>query len=200
VWAVGSNDFGQLGDGTTTERTSPVQVSGLSGATALADDGSANLSVSVQVYNAQQTLVRTLLNAASQAVGTQSVVWDGKNDSGVVLPAGSYTVTVTASDSTGLAAERSTMVSLASRLATTTYAYDRLSRLTGVAAPSGSTTYAYDPVGNRITRARGGTPTSSSYDRADRITGAGAVSYSVDANGNLVVRGADTFGYDQANA
>jgi YD repeat-containing protein len=37
------------------------------------------------------------------------------------------------------------------------------------------------------------------YDRADRITGAGAVGYTVDANGNLVARGSDSFSYDQAN-
>jgi alpha-tubulin suppressor-like RCC1 family protein len=35
VWAWGTNDVGQLGDGTTTNRTAPVQVSGLSGVTAL---------------------------------------------------------------------------------------------------------------------------------------------------------------------
>jgi subtilisin family serine protease len=49
VWAWGSNDYGQLGDGTTTDRTTPVQVSDLSGVTdvaggrghslALKDDG-----------------------------------------------------------------------------------------------------------------------------------------------------------------
>ena len=41
--------------------------------------------------------------------------------------------------------------------------------------------------------------TGYGYDRADRITSAGGVSYTVDANGNLVSRGADSFGYDQAN-
>ena len=36
VWAWGDNSFGQLGDSTATERLTPVQVSGLSGVTAVA--------------------------------------------------------------------------------------------------------------------------------------------------------------------
>jgi len=36
VWAWGSNEFGQLGDGTTTARLTPVQISGLSGITSIA--------------------------------------------------------------------------------------------------------------------------------------------------------------------
>ena len=36
VWAWGSNYYGQLGDGTTTDRLTPVQVSGLTGVTAIA--------------------------------------------------------------------------------------------------------------------------------------------------------------------
>jgi Regulator of chromosome condensation (RCC1) repeat len=35
VWAWGTNELGQLGDGTTTNRTAPVQVSDLSGVTAI---------------------------------------------------------------------------------------------------------------------------------------------------------------------
>jgi alpha-tubulin suppressor-like RCC1 family protein len=36
VWAWGFNDYGQVGDGTTTPRASPVQLSGLTGITAIA--------------------------------------------------------------------------------------------------------------------------------------------------------------------
>lgn len=80
-----------------------------------------------------------------------------------------------------------------------TYTYDRLSRLTGSTEPVlGSTTYAYDPVGNRVSRTRG-TSTSYTYDRADRLTSVGGVGVTVDAGGNLVARSADTFGYDGAN-
>ena len=39
IVAWGSNTYGQLGDGTTTNRTTPVAVSGLSGVTAIAMGG-----------------------------------------------------------------------------------------------------------------------------------------------------------------
>ena len=45
--------------------------------------------------------------------------------------------------------------------------------------------------------------TTYSYDQADRLDGAGAVTVTVDANGNLIRRlgGSvdETYGYDQAN-
>jgi RHS repeat-associated protein len=76
--------------------------------------------------------------------------------------------------------------------------YDRLDRLTSVTGPDGNRSYTYDPVGNRLAKVLGGT-TAYSYDRADRITAAGATSMTVNANGNLTAKGADTFAYDQAN-
>ena len=44
-----------------------------------------------------------------------------------------------------------------------------------------------------------GTQISYAYDHADRITSAGATSYTIDAIGNVTVRGPDTLSYDQAN-
>jgi len=85
-----------------------------------------------------------------------------------------------------------------STTATTSYGYDGLYRLTSVSGSGGTTGYEYDPAGNRLSMERG-SQTVYSYDRADRITAAGSVNYTVDANGNLVARGPDSFSYDQAN-
>ncbi|WNG19042.1 hypothetical protein F0U63_33420 [Cystobacter fuscus] len=45
VWAWGNNDNGQLGDGTTTHRLSPVQVPGLTGVVALAAGNSYSMAM-----------------------------------------------------------------------------------------------------------------------------------------------------------
>lgn len=89
--------------------TSPSSFQPLLGETtisySLADDVSPILTVTVKAYTSANVLVRTLVNG-SQSVGNQSVVWDGKNDAGVVHPAGMYTVKVNPSDGEGLAARR----------------------------------------------------------------------------------------------
>ena len=80
-----------------------------------------------------------------------------------------------------------------------TYAYDRLYRLTGVTGPDGPRTYAYDPLGNRASRVLSGSTTAYTYDRADRISAAGPTTITVNATGATTARGADTFAYDQVN-
>jgi len=45
VWAWGGNDLGQVGDGTTTDRSTPVQVSGLAEVSAIAAGGDRSLAV-----------------------------------------------------------------------------------------------------------------------------------------------------------
>ena len=86
------------------------------------------------------------------------------------------------------------------RPVTTSYDYDRLARLKSVTVGSTITSYEYDPVGNRLRKtASASSPVNYTYDRADRITSAGGVSYTPDANGNVVGRGNDIFRYDAAN-
>jgi hypothetical protein len=46
--------------------------------------------VSLSIYDARQQIVRTLLNAQPRHAGTHAETWDGKNDKGVLLPAGNY--------------------------------------------------------------------------------------------------------------
>jgi YD repeat-containing protein len=74
-----------------------------------------------------------------------------------------------------------------------------LYRLTEAVGPEGATTYEYDAVGNRVSTTRSGATTTYDYDTADRITRAGTATHTVDADGNLTVRGADSLQYDQAN-
>jgi alpha-tubulin suppressor-like RCC1 family protein len=45
VWAWGNNTYGQLGNGTTTSTTTPVQVSGLSGVIAITAGSNFNLAL-----------------------------------------------------------------------------------------------------------------------------------------------------------
>lgn len=61
---------------------------------------SKDASVSIQLYNENKNLVKTLLNATQKA-GDSSITWDGKNSSGTYVPAGTYTYTIDAVDSLG---------------------------------------------------------------------------------------------------
>ena len=68
LWAWGSNDSGQLGDGTTTSRLSPVQVGGLSGVTAMAAGSSA---YSLALTSDGTAWAWGPISSASSATGTR---------------------------------------------------------------------------------------------------------------------------------
>lgn len=77
------------------------------------------------------------------------------------------------------------------------YAFDRLHRLTretltGGAFPAVEESFTYDAVGNRLTRQRSGgagaLDLAYSYDARNRLTAAGAATWSWDANGNQTAR------------
>jgi len=57
---------------------------------------SQDANVDVQVLDAGQQVVRTLIDAESQAQGQHSVLWDGRSDQGAVVTDGEYTVRVEA--------------------------------------------------------------------------------------------------------
>lgn len=62
-------------------------------------------SVSVRIYDLTNNLIKTLEDNASKSAGSQSVTWQGNNLAGFTVPAGSYTVVITAVDKDGLKAD-----------------------------------------------------------------------------------------------
>jgi flagellar basal-body rod modification protein FlgD len=62
-------------------------------------DGAA-ATTTVQVKDSSGNVIRTM-NMGAQPPGAMQITWDGKDDAGTVEPAGSYTVSVTATDANG---------------------------------------------------------------------------------------------------
>src|SRR5439155_14246652 len=65
-------------------------------------------NVTIKIYDASSTLVRTLLNALSRNSGNRSEVWNGNNDSVTAVADGIYTYKIDASDAAGNAAVQQT--------------------------------------------------------------------------------------------
>jgi flagellar basal-body rod modification protein FlgD len=65
-------------------------------------------NVTIQVLNAAGVPVRTL-SAPGQSVGSQTVRWDGKDNSGNAQPPGQYSFTVSATDRNGGAVTSTTL-------------------------------------------------------------------------------------------
>ena len=72
--------------------------------------------MSVVVRNSAGSTVRTLRSSGSQAAGTYSYSWNGTDSNGAALPAGTYSLVVTASTSAGTAQSSQAVQLLASVL------------------------------------------------------------------------------------
>jgi len=57
--------------------------------------------VTVKIYNSTRALKRTLLNGVLQTSGPRSIVWNGKDSSGNIVPPGTYTIKIYVSDKAG---------------------------------------------------------------------------------------------------
>jgi flagellar hook assembly protein FlgD len=58
-------------------------------------------SIYIQIYDSAGNLVRTLLAPTTKNKGTFSVTWNGKDDSGVIVPSGTYSCKIFAEDMAG---------------------------------------------------------------------------------------------------
>ncbi len=80
------------------------------------------------------------------------------------------------------------------------YTYDPLYRLTSADYSTGDYYhYAYDSVGNRLSETTQLATKNYVYDSANRLSSVNGVSYTFDANGNLLSDGVNTYIYDSAN-
>jgi flagellar hook assembly protein FlgD len=52
--------------------------------------------VSLKIYDLENNLKRILFDSVSRSRGAHSEAWDGRADSGVIVPAGGYTISITA--------------------------------------------------------------------------------------------------------
>ena len=83
---------------------------------------------------------------------------------------------------------------------TINYEYDPLYRLTEANYSNGDYYhYTYDAVGNRLTESNQLAVNSYQYDDANRLTSVNGVTYTWDANGNLLNDGVNAYTYDSAN-
>jgi flagellar hook assembly protein FlgD len=57
--------------------------------------------VTMKIYNSTGALKKTLLNNVLQASGLHSVIWNGKDSSNIVVPAGTYTIKIYVVDKAG---------------------------------------------------------------------------------------------------
>jgi len=57
--------------------------------------------VTIKIYNSTGTLKRTLLNGVLQASGLNSIVWNGRDSSNIIVSLGTYTIKIYVTDKAG---------------------------------------------------------------------------------------------------
>ncbi|MFA5859458.1 MAG: LamG-like jellyroll fold domain-containing protein [Elusimicrobiota bacterium] len=68
----------------------------------LSDNYSAYIpKLSISIYDSSDNLIRTLADNVKRELGTNTELWDGKDNSGAVVPTGIYTYIITAVDKSG---------------------------------------------------------------------------------------------------
>jgi RHS repeat-associated protein len=81
-----------------------------------------------------------------------------------------------------------------------TFGYDDLYRITDATGVFGTMTYAYDNVGNRLTRTHDGTTESYAYvPGTSLLSDVNGTAFGYDTNGNTIVKGTQSFNYNQNN-
>lgn len=60
-----------------------------------------NLSIHADVVDINNVVVRTLITSAEYTMGKHNIVWDGKDDAGVLLPNGEYKIRINLNDIAG---------------------------------------------------------------------------------------------------
>jgi flagellar basal-body rod modification protein FlgD len=89
--------IGFLGNTVTTKGDTATHQSGTSSTWNLTASKAG--TATLKVTDANGTLVRTINQSVT--TGTQAITWDGRNDSGVIQPSGTYKISASGNDSSG---------------------------------------------------------------------------------------------------
>jgi len=92
------------------QRFSPNASFGVDDFTTINYGLSQNANVTIKVLNSASSLVRSLISLSPRTAGTNGEIWDGRNDSGVLSPNGTYTFTIDAVGGSGSAVQQSSTV------------------------------------------------------------------------------------------
>lgn len=189
----------------TTDKTTPVispfavtsePIDTTAGGTAeIAYTLSEQAKVTVGVYNSSNTLVKTLVSSALQS-GSQTLTWDGKNSSGVLMGDGVYTIKVTATDLTGwVAAPVSAGVTVEGRAPQLTSVSDSPDpfRPTGTTTNTIRYTLSENAVVSVVVYDEAGQPVKKLYD-AQTLAGSKSLTWNgKDESGVIVASGTYTY-------